>query len=103
MDRVADLLAQFPGPVTLRPSRWKWIGILAVAAVLVGGGIAQNLSAGSTDILAWLPVAVFGVLIVGAAVAIFVARLCLVLDDEGFTLRLAHRSERWRWSDVGDF
>ena len=103
MDRVAELLANFPGHVTLQPSRWKWIGILAASAVLVGGGIAQNLSAGSTGILAWLPVAVFGMLMLGAAVVIFIAGLRLSLDDEGFTLRAGYRSERWRWSDVGDF
>jgi hypothetical protein len=103
MDRVAELLANFPGPVTLQPSRWKWIGILAASAVLFGGGIAQNLSAASTGILAWLPVAVFGMLMLGAAVVIFIVGLRLSLDDEGFTLRVGYRSQRWRWSDVGDF
>jgi hypothetical protein len=103
MDSVAELLANFPGPVTLQPSRWKWIGIFAAAAVLVGGGIAQNLSDGSTGILAWLPLAVLGLLMLASAFVIFIAGLRLSLDDEGFTLRVGYRSERWRWSDVGDF
>jgi len=103
MDRVAELLAQFPGPVTLKPSLRKWIGFLAAAGLFIAGGIAQTVSSSSSGILDWLSVGVLGAMFVGATFAIFFGRLRLVLDREGFTIRVARRSERWLWTDVGDF
>jgi hypothetical protein len=103
MDRVSNLLAQFPGPLVLRPSKWKWLGLLAAGAVFTGYGIAENVNSRSTGILSWIGVAFFGVLTVGAAIAIFLGGFRMTLDGDGFTLRVARRSERWRWIDVGDF
>jgi hypothetical protein len=103
MDRVSNLLAQFPGPLILRPSKWKWLGFLAVAGLFTASGIVQNVESGSAGILSWVGVAFFGLLTVCAAIAIFIADFSMLLDGDGFTLRVARRSERWRWIDVGDF
>jgi hypothetical protein len=102
MDRVSDLLAQFPGPLTLRPSRWKWLMLLAVGGAFAGAGLADNINSGSAHAWSWLGVAFFGALTVGAAIAIFVADLRITLDADGFVLRVGKRSERWHWIDVAD-
>src|SRR5262249_33953773 len=95
-------LAQFPGPLTLRPSKWKWLAILAVAAAFAGDGAAEILNSNSAPITNWIGVAFFGTLAVGAAIAIFVGDMRITLDENGFILRVARRSERWQWVDVAD-
>ena len=103
MDRVSELLAQFPGPVTLASSKWKWFALLAVGALFTGDGIAENINSGSAGILDWLGVVFFGVLTAGGGVAIFFRDFKMTLDGDGFTWRLARQSERWLWADVCDF
>jgi hypothetical protein len=103
MDRVTTLLAQFPGPVTLAASKWKWWGLLVVGALFTGDGIAENIHSGSTGILDWFGVIFFGMLTAGGAVGVFLGHFEMTLDRDGFTCRVARRSERWRWDDVGDF
>lgn len=103
MDRISNLLAQFPGPLRLAVSRRKWLGLFAAGAVFTGYGIAQNIASGSIGILNWIGVVFFGVLTVAGAVAVFLGGFEMTLDAEGFTLRVARRSERWRWTEVGDF
>jgi hypothetical protein len=101
VDRVSELLTQFPGPVTLAASKWKWLGLLAVGAAFTGGGAAEAINSGSIG--DWLGVAFFGVLTAGGAAGIFLGNFKMMLDGDGFTWRLARQSERWLWSDVGDF
>jgi hypothetical protein len=42
MDQVAALLKQFPRPLTLRASRWKWFFCLAIAGFFTAKGIIDN-------------------------------------------------------------
>jgi hypothetical protein len=103
MDRVAALLARFPGPLVLRPSKGKWFALLAAAGLFTAAGFVENINAGSTGFLDWIGVAFFGLCTVGFAFMIFFARLEMTLDGDGFGWRAARLSERWRWIDVGDF
>lgn len=102
MDRVAPLLAQFPGPVTLAASRWKWWGIVAAGVLFTAAGIVKNTSSSSNSIMDWFGVVFFGVATAAAAFGVY-SRFEMTLDVDAFTCRLARRSERWRWDDVGDF
>jgi hypothetical protein len=38
-DKVIALLAQFPGPVTLHPSKLKWVAFFGTAALLLACSI----------------------------------------------------------------
>jgi hypothetical protein len=101
MDRVTTLLGRFPGPVTLRASRTKWLTLLAASALFTAAGIGQIINGGSS-IANWPGVAFFGAC-TAAAVAILFVPFDLTLDGDGFTMRTGRRSERWRWVEVGDF
>jgi hypothetical protein len=103
MDRIATLLAQFPGPVTLAVSRWKWWGFVTASAVFTAAGIAEATHSSSGALGDWLGVAFFGVLTVVGAVGISIGRFDVTLDADAFTCRIARKAERWRWEDVDDF
>lgn len=103
MDPVATLLAQFPGPVRLAASKWKWWGFVITAALFTIVGIGESINSASRGILDWIGVAFFGVCTASGIVGIFLGGFELTLDSDGFTCRVVRRSERWRWDDVGDF
>jgi hypothetical protein len=103
MDRVAILLAQFPGPVTLAASKWKWWGFVAAGALFTVAGIGESIHSASGSILDWIGVAFFGVCTAGGVVGVFLGGFELTLDRDGFTCRVVRQSERWRWDDVSDF
>jgi hypothetical protein len=103
MDRVATLLAQFPGPVTLAASRWKWWGVVAGGALFTAVFIAKISSSSSDAVTDWFGVIFFGGPTAVAAVFVLFFPLEMTLDVDAFTCRLWTRSERWRWDDVGDF
>ena len=101
MDNVAPLLARFPGPVTLRPSRTKSVALLAAGALFTAGGIVEAVRSG--NISYWIGAAFFGLCTVGFVYVIFVAHFEMTLDGEGFGWRGGRWSEQWRWTDVCDF
>jgi hypothetical protein len=103
MDRVATLLAQFPRPVTLAASKWKWLGLSAVSAAFTGSGIADNINSPSTGILDWFGVAFFGLGAAGCVYFAFLANAKMRLDEDGFGWHMGRLREQWRWTDVGDF
>jgi hypothetical protein len=102
MDRVANLLAQFPGPVTLAASKWKWWSFVAAGALFTIAGTGESINSASSSIVDWIGVAFFGVCTAGGVVGVFVG-FELTLDSDGFTWRVVRQSERWRWDDVSDF
>ena len=103
MDRVGPILAQFPKPVTLAASRWKWWGILAGGAVFSAAGVVEAINSTSGSISDWLGAAFFGLATAGSAIALHIGRFEITLDADAFTYRIARQSERWRWEDAGDF
>jgi hypothetical protein len=103
MDRVSRLLAQFPGPVGLRPSKRKWFMIMGATGLLTIGAAGQSIASGSISILDWIGVAFFGVCTAGFAYMILFANFELTLDGDGFSWRGGRLSERWRWAEAGDF
>ena len=101
MDRTSELLARFPGPIVLRSSKWKWLGLAALAGSFTAGGVGDAMnSAGISD---WIGVAFFGLGAVAFAWMALFANFRMILDEDGFGWRGGRLSERWRWTDVGDF
>jgi hypothetical protein len=104
MDPVADVLAQFPGSVSLAFSRWKLLYYAAFSFVFVAFGIHGITDpAGRHVIMGWA-CAILGVIGIPAfAVALIPGASEMVLDQDGFTLRFAHRTSYWTWTEVCDF
>ena len=103
MDRVAPLLAQFPGPLTLRPSKRKWFVMLAVAGLFTVDGVAEAVSSNSGNILNWIGAGFFGLCTIGFVYMIFFAGFEMALDGDGLRWRGGRLSEHWQWTDVRDF
>src|SRR5690242_9260050 len=97
---AAALLAQFPRPVSLQPSRRKWLLILAGSLGFVAIGI-WALRRGTSDELwmMWAATAFFGLCAVVAAAMLLPRAGGLVLDHEGFVMTSLFRSHRTRWKD----
>jgi hypothetical protein len=107
MDDVDTLLARFPGPVTIPPSRIK----LAVALVLLAGLtvfsvhlLLDAIEAWSSNVIrASLALLVCGILAVLSAIQLLPGASGLILDAGGFERRRWYRRARWSWRDVGGF
>jgi hypothetical protein len=96
----AEILSRFPGPLTLYPSRRKWLLLLAGCALFTAGGFAmiQDQAAGG-----WYVLVVFGIASLIAAVMLLPGAGRLTLDRHGFTSTSLFKSHRVRWQDAGDF
>jgi len=97
---IAEILARFPGPVTLYPSRWKWLGVLAIGAVLAVGGV---LMIRDGDPKGWLVLIFFGAVVLGSAIVLLPGAGALVLDGDGFAVTNLFRRHRTRWQDATGF
>jgi hypothetical protein len=103
MDRVAKLLAQFPGPLVLRPSKSKWFVLLVATALLTIGLIGQSVSSSTPNISDWIGVAFLSLCTLGFAYMILLANFEMILGENGFSWRGGRLSEQWQWTEVADF
>ena len=99
-DKSAQLLARYPRPVTLYPSRRKWLLVLAGCAVFTAGGIAMVRSGDQTG---WFVLAFFGLGAIVAGVAMLPGAGRLTFDRDGFEAKTLFRSHRARWADATGF
>jgi hypothetical protein len=108
--KVVAILAQFPGPVTLRASKLKWIVVLVGNAFIGVGGVVLSLwsylQGGLTiGVVAGSVVGLFCVL--AATVGTFslvTERMWAKLDTEGFdTQNVWGRRRHRRWQDTDGF
>ena len=95
-----DILARFPGPVTLVPSRRKWLlvllacaGFTAIAVWMVASG----------NLMGWFVLAFFGPGAVLAFVALLPGASALKLDQTGFETTNLFRRQSFRWQDASGF
>jgi hypothetical protein len=112
-DPVTALLARFPDPVTLYPSRRKWLVSLAVAACFVVIGVLilrdparfANRWSSTTEILAvgWLCVVFFGLGAILSSIILIPGASWLTLDTRGFMVRNLFRTTSRPWADVDNF
>jgi hypothetical protein len=97
---AAEIPARFPGPVTLYPSRKKWLLVFAGSALFAVGG-AWMIRSG--DGRGWLGVIFFGLGALVAAVQLLPGAGALMLDRDGFEVASLFRRHRTRWQDAAGF
>jgi hypothetical protein len=99
-DKVSDLLANFPGPVTLFPSRKKWVLVFLVGALFAVGGILMIRDGDSSG---WFVAGFFGVVAVTSLAVMLPGAGDLTLDRDGFAAKSLFRGYRTRWVDTQGF
>jgi hypothetical protein len=97
---IAPIPARFPGPVTLYPSRKKWLLVLAVGVVLAVGGV---LMIRSGELKGWLVLIFFAAVSLIAAAVMLPGAGALTLDRDGFEVTNLFRRHRTRWQDASGF
>jgi hypothetical protein len=104
---TADILARFPGPVTLTPSRWKlWLGppVFAAGTVFAVYLLLNAIQAGSSEIIwAGLAVIVFAFFTIRVLIRLLPGHASLMLDASGFTVHNAYVRRAWLWRSVSNF
>jgi hypothetical protein len=97
---VETTLSRFPGPVTLYPSRKKWLVILLVSALFTLGGIWMVRAQAAWG---WGALIFFGLCTVLSIVMLLPGAAGLKLHVDGFQMTAFFRSHRWRWQDIKKF
>ncbi len=96
---VENLLSQFPGPVTLYPSRTKWAILAAASLMFVMIGILFILD--DTALWGWVDLVFSGACLLVSAVRLLPGAASLTLDAGGFEERtLFFRLPRARWRNI---
>jgi hypothetical protein len=94
------ILAAFPGPVTLYPSRKKWLVLLAAGIAFTAAGIGmihEHVSMG------WPIVLLFGAGILISLVVLLPGASGLKLDRNGFEITNLYRRSRVPWKAAMGF
>jgi hypothetical protein len=104
-DRVTVLLDRFPGPMTLRPSFWKWLGLLVLSIAGVGGSLwlIHRAQTGSDILYAWLTMIFFALGLAVSTVMLMPGSSGLTLGKDGFVVRNLFYRQSFRWTNVGEF
>jgi hypothetical protein len=103
---VEALLARFPGPLRLRASRLKFLGLLAVSAVFVGLCIymlKHGRLSPSGEMKAWIGIALFGLGVLISVVMLLPGAGSLTLDQNGFERITLFLKFRTSWQRVDNF
>ncbi len=98
--KIDAILSRFPGPVTLYPSRKKWLLVLVGSAVFTAAGFGMVAESAPNG---WYGVVFFGGCLVVSAIMLLPRAGGLVLDRDGFQVTNLFRSYRLRWHDVTGF
>ena len=94
---TSEMLSRFPGPVTLYPSRKKWLLVCAGGALFAIGGVWMVRSG---EWMGWLPLIFFSLVALVAAVAMLPGAGALTLGREGFEITNLFRRHPTRWQDA---
>ena len=95
-----DILARFPGPVTLVPSRRRWLLIFLGAAAFTAIGIWM---VASGNAVGWFVLLFFGLCAAVGLAAMLPGAGGLTLNRDGFEIVNLFRRSSFRWADVDDF
>lgn len=85
------------GAVVLRPSRVRWILLLAMSLALVAVGVAIR---PVSPTLGWCSIGFFGLCAALAAANLLPGASHLRFDADGFEVRTLFRSRRFAWRDI---
>ena len=96
---VGSILNQFPGPVTLYPSRRKWLLVLAGCVLFVVAGLWMVQREAPVG---WLSVIFFGMGAIVSTVVLLLRVNALTLDAAGFEIN-SIRPFRLSWQDAKNF
>ena len=99
-DKVAEALSRYPGPVTLYPSRKKWLFLFGVCALFGAGGFAMVRDGEPTG---WFVLGLFGLAAIIPLVVLTPGSNRLTLAADGFEYKTLFISRRVRWSDTDSF
>lgn len=91
---------ELPEEIMLRPSRLKWLGVLAIGSVFVAMGIFLILKQGG--VMPWLCTIFFG-FVAGTALAQLLGSSSLRLHADGFEQNMLGRKLACSWDEVSDF
>jgi len=94
------VMARFPGPLTLYPSRRKWLLTMSGSALFAAAGVGM-LREGNWK--GWLVLLFFGLCTLMSAIALLPGAGSLVLDREGFQFCSLFRRHRTLWRDASGF
>jgi hypothetical protein len=94
------ILRNFPGPITLRPSRKKWWKLTIGGAAFTVIGILLSFRG---DVVGMFGVAFFGICTATGVITLLPGASSLQLDEKGFGFTRFFRTQKFLWSEVGDF
>lgn len=100
MPTPSAIVARFPGPVTLRSSRFKGLFLLAVSLTFSFGGYLMVRDGASGG---WFVLLFFGLCLLVAVLMLLPGANGLTLDRDGFETRSMYRSAYTRWQDATGF
>jgi hypothetical protein len=100
VDEGDQILAKFPGPVTLYVSRKKWLLMLAGCVAFTGGSVG---SIPTEPLWGWGGALFFGAGTILSIVMLLPGAGMLTLDVNGFEVTNLFRRRRSRWVDVMNF
>lgn len=96
---VQSLLLQFPGPLTLYPSRSKFFMFFAGSVSFVAIGAVELVQHGSSA-MAWCCVVFFALCAVYFAATLLPGSASLTLDADGFRVKQWYFVRKARWQNV---
>ena len=99
-DKAEQILARFPGPVTLHISRKKWLLVLLGCVAFTAAGIWMIVD-GKSD--GWGVTLFFGAGVIVSAIVLVPGASQLTLDANGFAVTNMFRRFTARWQDVSGF
>jgi hypothetical protein len=98
--KVDLILAQFPWPVTLYPSRKKWLLLLLGGGLFTYGGYSMVSSA---EPWGWSVLIFFAAGMIISIVMLLPGASGVTLDADGFQVTSLYRRHRSRWRNVTSF
>jgi hypothetical protein len=99
-DDPSAILARFPGPVALAPSRVKWVLVMLAGAAFTVSGLFLSPKDETTT---WFGVAFFGLVAAVGLVMLLPGAGGLTLRRESFEVTSLFRRHTVSWADTDDF
>ena len=100
MANDTDLLARFPGPLALTPSRGKWFVVMLVGLAFTATGLFLM---PRNEMMTWFCVIFFGFVAAVAIIMLIPGAGGLTLNRDGFEVTSLFRSHFVTWADATDF